>query len=243
MPRIKRLLRINHTTGIETRSAIMDYGLGWGTERKPPSIEDMDALFRTTGVALTVQACEKAILDWDGKPEDITHTVAVTCTNQGNPGYDLLVNKQLGLSPSVDRTLLHGVGCAGGLAIMRTAAQLACAATMRGRPARILCFACELSTPNIRYEVDAAAKCLDASQVCIAGALFSDAAAAFVLCNDLGLQECVKPLYELLEWSKTLIPDTSNDLEFFVGATGRRWNTDVTWNHLMLTRNRISYYA
>jgi type III polyketide synthase len=104
---------------------------------------------------------------------------------------------------------------------MRTAAQIACGATIRGRPARILCFACELSIPNVRYEVDAAAKCLDASQVCIAGALFSDAAAAFILCNDLGLQKSsVKPIYELLEWINTLVPDTSNDLEFFVEATG-----------------------
>jgi len=226
--RIKRLLRINHTTGIETRSAIMDYETGWGTERKPPSIEEMDALFRTAGVALTVQACEKAINDWNGDPKDITHTVAVTCTNQGNPGFDLLVNKQLGLSPSVDRTLLHGVGCAGGLAIMRTAAQLACGASLRGRPARILCLACELSTPNVRYEVDAAARCLDGSQVCIAGALFSDAAAAFVLCNDLGLQKSAKPVYELLNWNNTLVPNTGNDLEFFVEANGTRRKPGLT---------------
>ena len=206
----------------------MDYETGWGTERKPPSIEEMNALFRTAGVALTVQACEKAIDEWNGNPGDITHTVAVTCTNQGNPGFDLLVNRQLELSSSVDRTLLHGVGCAGGLAIMRTAAQIVCGATMRGRPARILCFACELSTPSVRHEVDAAAECLDVSQVCIAGALFSDAAAAFVLCNDLGLQKSVKPVYELLNWDNTLVPNTSNDLEFFVEANGTRRKPDLT---------------
>lgn len=242
--RIKKLLRINRTTGIETRSAIMDYRTGWASENKPPSIEDMNAIFRTAGVTLTVQACEKAVDDWGGQLEDITHTVAVTCTNQGNPGFDLLVNKQLDLSPSVDCTLLHGVGCAGGLAIMRTAAQLACGATMRGRPARILCFACELSTPNIRYEVDAAAKCLDASQICIAGALFSDAAAAFVLCNDMGLQKCVKPVFELLDWDNTLVPDTSRDLEFFVEATGTESETGVIpiiqYRHATGYRTRLS---
>jgi len=180
----------------------------------------MDALFRFVGVDMTVKACCKAIEDWGGVPSDITHTVAVTCTNQGNPGYDFLVNEKLDLSNSVDRTLLHGVGCAGGLAIMRTAAQLAHGATVRGRPARILCFACELSTPNVRYELDAAANCVNLSQLFTAGVLFSDAAAAFILCNGLGMQERVKPVFELLDWDNALIPETLNDLTFHAESTG-----------------------
>ncbi|THX06471.1 hypothetical protein D6D13_06477 [Aureobasidium pullulans] len=219
---IRRLLKINRTTGIKTRSSVSTYDAGFADDAAPPSIADMDALFRSVGVDMTVKACCKAIEDWGGVPSDITHTVAVTCTNQGNAGYDFLVNEKLGLSHSVDRTLLHGVGCAGGLAIMRTAAQLAHGATGRGRPARILCFACELSTPNVRYELDAAANCVDLSQLCIAGVLFSDAAAAFVLCNDLGMQEGVKPVFELLEWDNALIPETLNDLTFHAEPTGYR---------------------
>jgi type III polyketide synthase len=213
-------MRINRTTGIETRSSILDFETGWGTERDTPSIAEMDVLFRTTGVTMAVKACTKAMNEWEGKLDGITHTVAVTCTNQGNPGFDLLVNEKLGLSPSVDRTLLHGVGCAGGLAIMRIAAQLACGSTLRGRPARILCYACEITTSNVRYELDAAAKCIDTSQVCIAGALFSDAAAAFVLCNDLGLQTHVEPVYELLNWDIALIPGTKDELAYYAEATG-----------------------
>ena len=189
----------------------------------------MDHLFRTAGVDMTVKACKKAIEEWSGHPADITHTVAVTCTNQGNPGFDVLVNERLGLSASVDRTLLHGVGCAGGLAIMRTAAQLACGATMRNRPARIVCFACELCTPNIHYELDAVAKCTDTSQVGIGSVLFSDAAAALVLCNDLGLRKEDKPLFELLDWTTQLIPGTSKDLQFHAEAKGMR-DMDVVSN-------------
>lgn len=70
---------------------------------------------------------------------------------------------------------------------MRIAVQLAHRATVRGRPARILCFVCELSTPNVRYELDAAASCVNLSQLYIASVLFSDATAAFVLCNDLAI--------------------------------------------------------
>jgi type III polyketide synthase len=192
---------------------------------------------------MAVQACTKAMNEWEGELDGITHTVAVTCTNQGSPGFDLLVNEKLSLPSSVDRTLLHGVGCAGGLAIMRTAAQIACGSTLRGRPARILCYACEITTSNVRYELDAAAKCADTSQVCIAGALFSDAAAAFVLCNDLGLQAHVKPAYELLNWDTALIPGTKDDLAYYAEADGAASLTCVTSNRCMLTRHRLSYLA
>ncbi|KAH0378672.1 chalcone synthase B, partial [Aureobasidium melanogenum] len=201
---------------------MFDYSDNHGAGSVPLSTAEMDYLFHTAGVDMTVQACNKAIEEWTGNSGDITHTVAVTCTNQGNPGFDVLINKRLGLSTSVERILLHGVGCAGGLAIMRTAAQLACGATMRGRPARILCFACELSTPNIRYELDAVANCAELSQVSIAGALFSDAAAAFVLCNDLELHCGIEPVFELLDWTTAIIPGTINELGFRAEAKGYR---------------------
>ncbi|CAD0107148.1 unnamed protein product [Aureobasidium uvarum] len=194
------MLRINGTTGIETRPAIRDYETGFGTETMLRTIADTDALFRTAGVELTVQACNKALGESTLNLDDFTHTMAVTCTNQGNPGFDFLVNEKLNSPCSVDRTLLHGIGCAGGLADMRTAAQLACAVLMRGRPARILCFACELTTPGIRYELDAAANCADLSKISIASTLFSDAAAAFVLCNDLSFAS---------------IPETISNLESY----------------------------
>ncbi|KAH0300344.1 chalcone synthase B, partial [Aureobasidium melanogenum] len=219
---IKKLLEIDQNTGIETRSAILDYSKGHAAASIPTSLAEMDNLFRTAGVDMTVQACNKAIEEWGGQLADITHTVAVTCTNQGNPGYDVLVNERLGLSTSVERILLQGVGCAGGLAILRTAAQLAYGATMRGRAARILCFACELSTPNIKHELDAVANCTETSQTSIAAALFSDAAAAFILCNDLGLQNGVQPVLELLDWDHALIPGTSSDLEFTAEDRGYR---------------------
>lgn len=180
----------------------------------------MDQFFRQEGVALTVQACKKALREWGGEMADITHTIGVTCTNQGNPGYDLLVNQTLGLSPSVDRMLLHGVGCAGGLAIMRAAAQIASGAAARGKPARILAFACELCTPNIRCALAAAEKST-AAEVGIAGALFSDAAAAFVLCNSIGLGERAKPVFQLLEWANTTLQHTAEHMTFYAEPYGK----------------------
>ncbi|GKT92619.1 chalcone synthase [Colletotrichum tofieldiae] len=232
---LKKLLQINKTSGIETRACIGDYRSGFASRPEPPSISDLDRFYRLAGVDLAAQACRKAMKEWGGRPSDITHTVAVTCTNQGNPGYDLLVARRLGLSHTVDRTLLHGVGCAGGLAIMRAAAQIASGAASRGRPARVLCFACELCTSNVRHDLAGAEACVDPDEVSIAGVLFADGAAAFVLCNDDGLRlpatqdevddmssDGAEPLFQLLEWETATIPDTTQHMGFYPEATGFR---------------------
>lgn len=198
------------------------YEHGFGAHSEPPSLVDLDRFFRKVGVDLTTQACEKALREWGGNKENITHTIGVTCTNQGNPGYDLLVNRALGLDRGVDRMLLHGVGCAGGLALMRAAAQIAHGATALGRPARVLAFACELCTPNVRHELAAAEK-NSPEDVGIAAALFSDGAAAFVLCNSLGLEEDATPVFQLVDWGNALIPDTTEHMGFYPESYG--WST------------------
>ncbi|KAJ0166171.1 Phenylpropanoylacetyl-CoA synthase [Colletotrichum tanaceti] len=236
-PGLKKLLQINKTSGIETRACIADYHRsGFASRPEPPSIDDLDRFYRQAGVDLAAQACRKAMKEWGGRPSDMTHTVAVACTNQGNPGYDLLVARRLALPPAVDRTLLHGVGCAGGLAIMRAAAQIAGGAASRGRPARVLCFASELCTPNVRHDLAAAEACADPDDVSIAGVLFADGAAAFVLCNDDGLRHEVmdddddddddsqgaQPLFQLLEWDTATILDTTQHMGFYPEPTGFR---------------------
>ncbi|KAK6222156.1 chalcone synthase [Colletotrichum tabaci] len=234
-PGLKKLLQINKTSGIETRACIGDYRSGFASRPEPPSISDLDRFYRQAGVDLAAQACRKAMKEWGGRPSEITHTVAVTCTNQGNPGYDLLVARRLGLPHTVDRTLLHGVGCAGGLAIMRAAAQIASGAASRGRPARVLCFACELCTSNVRHDLAGAEACVNPDEVSIAGVLFADGAAAFVLCNDDGLRlpepqdevddmrsDGAEPLFQLLEWETATIPDTTQHMGFYPEATGFR---------------------
>ena len=214
-----KLLAINRKTGIQTRAAVSDYNQDFTTNSNPPTIVDLDENFRSIGVDLATRACEKALHDAGLVPEDITHTVAVTCTNQGSPGYNLLVHEKLGLRPDVDHTLLHGVGCAGGLSIMRVAAQLALASTARGRPARVLAFACELCTPNVWSELAAAEKS-SAEDVCVAGALFSDGAAAFVLTNDIGKGRR-KAKFQLLAFDNAVLPRTMSHMSYFVQDSGK----------------------
>lgn len=102
---------------------------------------------------------------------------------------------------------------------MRAAAQMALAATARRRPARVLAFACELCTPNVRSELAAAEKSLPAD-VCVAATLFSDAAAAFILVNDLGLGHC-EAQFEVMAFDNAVLPDTIQQMSFLATPSGR----------------------
>ena len=95
----------------------------------------------------------------------------------------------LGLDLTVDRTLLHGVGCAGGLSALRLAnsfAQLPSVSSVAGsagdgsRPPRILVVALEVTSTLVRSELeelDRAGGKMGNVGVC----LFSDGASAMVV--------------------------------------------------------------
>jgi len=168
-------------------------------------------------VQLTTSACKEAMREACLEPSDITHTVAVTCTDQSNPGYDLFVCQELGLGPNVQRVLLHGVGCAGGLSALRAAASIAAAASQRGRRARVLVMACEISSLSIQAEVQAA--CED-DKLHVAPALFSDGAAALAVCNGLALEDKQKPVFELKDWDSVVVPGTSSYISYDIEKHG-----------------------
>ena len=147
--------------------------------------------------------------------------MAVTCTDQSNPGYDLFVCEKLGLEPGVQRVLLQGVGCAGGLSALRTAADIAAAALQKGRPARVLVMACELCSLFLRAELQHTLR--SGEELHIAPALFSDAAAAAVVCNSLALNENQTPIFELREWSSMVVPGTSGFMSYDIEKNGQRF--------------------
>lgn len=206
---------------IESRSAIKSPEDPFWSRSIAPDISELDEFFRKAGVNLAVQACKKALREAKMKAEDITHVVAVTCTNAGNPGFDLLVAEKLGLRPETDRTLLHGVGCAGGLSALRAAAAMAQSYSMRQRAARVLVFACEVCSVNVRCDMEEFLEQPD--RIKVSPVLFSDAAASFVLCNELASdQVCDQSVYELIDWETQTMPNTSSVLEFMMNPIGFR---------------------
>ena len=183
----------------------------------PPTIKDLCEIFLDHGVKLSVAACRKAIEQWGGDLAEITHVVATTCTNSANPGYDHYVVKELGLNTSVEKVLLHGIGCSGGLGALRTAANIALGASYRKKPARILVFACEISSVLVRSELESIVK---DQEVRIGIALFSDCASAVVLGNGFSDRFGEEPLLELLGWKHKIVDDTEQDLGFDVDPLG-----------------------
>lgn len=206
---MRKVLSINQFTGIDTRSSIGTIDHPLVNQETAPSVSDLHQVFINDGVPLAVTASSKAIEESRIRLSDITHVVSTTCTNNSNPGFDNIVIERLGITQQVEKVLLQGVGCSGGLAVLRTAANLALGRTAQRKPARILCIALELCTPLVRSEFDSIH---ELQETRIGPALFSDCASAVVLSNDVGSHS--EPLYNLLGWDHRIIPGTSEHLRF-----------------------------
>lgn len=173
---------------------------------------------------LAITACRTALYEARLVPADITHIVSTTCTHSANPGFDHFVARGLGITHPVEKVLLHGVGCSGGLAGLRTAANLALGSTFRARKARILVVAAEISSLLVRSELDSIR---DTQETRIGVTLFSDCASAVVLSNGVGVcageaegDEGGLSVYDLLGWEHDVIPDSEGDLGFDVDPLG-----------------------
>jgi type III polyketide synthase len=81
-----------------------------------------------------------------------------------------------------------------------------------------LVFATELCSLFLRAELQAA--CKDDKNLHIAPALFSDASAAVIVCNEKALNEKQRPIYKLKDWNSTLISGTEDHMSYSVSPNG-----------------------
>ncbi|KAJ5051746.1 uncharacterized protein L3040_001518 [Drepanopeziza brunnea f. sp. 'multigermtubi'] len=215
-PAMAKIRMINRYTGIDTRSAIGTVDHHMANMDRAPTINELCEIFLKDGVALAVTAARKALHEAQLSPADITHVVSTTCTNSANPGFDHYVCKGLGITQPVEKVLLHGIGCSGGLASLRTAANLALGHSFRGRKAKVLVIALEISSLLVRSELDSIN---ELQETRIGVTLFSDCASSLILSNGVGGEDA-EPVYELLGWDHRMIPDTEQDLGFDVDPLG-----------------------
>jgi type III polyketide synthase len=219
---MKKVLSINRYTGIDHRSSIGTPDHPIVNKPNPPTVADIHDTFKSDGVPLAVSAARKALAEAHVDAGEVTHMVSTTCTDSANPGYDHFVANELGLGPNTEKVLLHGVGCSGGLAALRTAANLCLGHSMRRKPARILVVALEISTTLVRSELES----INASQETRIGiALFSDCAGALLLSNNIPSHNPPQPpppppIYTLLGWQHHTLPSTESDLGFDVDPLG-----------------------
>ena len=215
---MSKVLSINRFTGIEARAAVGDADHPIVNQAEPPSIKQLSELFLDEGVQISVNACRRALKEWGGNPQDITHVVSTTCTNSANPGYDHFVVKELGINRNVEKILLAGVGCSGGVAALRTAANVALGASYRQKPARVLVLACEISSVFVRSELESIHR---NQEVRIGVCLFSDAASACIISNGVGEGATQKSVYNILGWKHEVIEDSHADLGFDIDPLGK----------------------
>ena len=218
--RLQKILSINENTGIDVRSVACGLDHPLLNQPSAPSFQELSDFFLSEGVKLAVWAARKAMGEWGGDASEITHMVATTCTHAGNPGYDFHLARALGLRPDVERTLLHGAGCAGGLAALRTAATVALGAAALRVPARVLVVSCELPSLMARAELDAITR---DQELRVGVTLFGDAASAVVLSNGVGDTWGERPVYELLAWEHRTLPETEKDIAFDMQPTGETY--------------------
>ena len=186
---------------------------------EPFKVEKLTEIWLEHGIPLSHQACLGAIAGWGGSVNEITHLVAATCSVQCHPGIDAYIAHRLKLHPNVSRTLLSGVGCAGGVALLRTAYELAMAMTCRDIPARILVVACDLNSLGFRSELEQ----LKQGHFPVGLTLFSDAATAAVVSNGIGSgrpDNAYRP-FEIRQWMHHTIPNSLSELRLMPTSIGQ----------------------
>lgn len=138
--------------------------------REPHGWAERTDLYVAATEALFIDAATKAMAGAGLRPEQIDGVVFVSTTGISTPSIDARVAPRLGLRPDVARVPMFGLGCAGGVTGLATAARLAVAAP----GSRWLFVTVETCSISIRLDSD------DPAAI-VATALFGDGAAAAVL--------------------------------------------------------------
>jgi len=171
-------------------------------------------LYEKWSVDLAEEACRKALREAGAAPAEVTHLIFTTCTGLFSPGPDVLLLGRLGLSPSVQRSVLGFMGCYAGFNGMRMAGQIAAA-----EPEAVVLQVCvELCTLHFQKKA--------LPDFIVANSLFGDGAAAAVFARPGRLK---KGLGDLLATHSRVENDTLDHMSWRIGPTGfeMRLNREV----------------
>lgn len=135
-----------------------------------PQYHQRMGVFEDTCVALGVEAARKALAEWGGDPQDITHILTTCTSGWSEPGVAVGVMQALGLSLDCAKAELNFNGCFCGATCLRLARDIIRAGDSSG----VLVVAVEVASSH--YDVNAT----DLSSL-VAHSLFADGAAAMVI--------------------------------------------------------------
>ncbi|GIF29452.1 type III polyketide synthase [Actinoplanes utahensis] len=167
-PRNGLARRIFANSGVRTRQAVVSPLLedvsGWSTERRMRR-------YQAEAAPLGKAAVSRALADAGLAAGDLGLFAVCSCTGYATPGLDILLARDLGMSPNVQRLFVGHMGCYAALPGLGSVTDFVAA---RGRPGLLLCAeltSLHLQPPAARTDI----------QQIVSHALFSDAAAAVVV--------------------------------------------------------------
>jgi alkylresorcinol/alkylpyrone synthase len=175
------------TAGINQRYAIKP--LSWYTQAR--GWPDRTEAYIAGATDLFISAARKALAAAGCEACDVDAIVTVSSTGIATPSVEAYAHAQMGFRNNVKRTPIFGLGCAGGVTGLATAARLADAAP----GSIVLLVAVELCTLSCRLDQ------LTKANI-VATALFGDGAAACVLSSSGGIAS-IDASAEML-WPATL---------------------------------------
>lgn len=156
-----KLARLIKSSGINQRHSVLaDYRQedpgaftffpkNWALEPLPTTGARMD-VYRDEAPRLGAVAAERALARAGVDPRRVTHLVLTSCTGFVAPGPDVALVERLGLSASVERTIIGFMGCYAGLTGMRVSEQI-----VRADPqAVVLEVAVELSSLHVQPKTE-----------------------------------------------------------------------------------------
>ncbi len=158
--------RIFRNSGVTTRHAainpLLEDASRWPTSRRMQR-------YLTEAVPLGKAALAEALAAAALDPDDVGLFAVCSCTGYATPGLDILLARDLGMSPSTQRVFIGHMGCYAALPGLGVVSDFV---TARDRPAVLLCV--ELTSLHVQPPA------ADAEQI-VSHALFADAAAAVVV--------------------------------------------------------------
>jgi predicted naringenin-chalcone synthase len=160
--------RIFDNSGVRTRQAavspLLEDVSDWTTEQRMRR-------YQVEAMPLGKEAVERALTDAGVEADQLGLFAVCSCTGYATPGLDILLARDLGMSPTVQRLFVGHMGCYAALPGLGTASDFVVA---RERPALLLC--AELTSLHLQP-----ARARTDLQQIVSHALFADAAAAVVL--------------------------------------------------------------
>lgn len=207
-----QLKKISTNCKVETRHSvlpnlsniILPSYLGSRSSDLMPTTGMRNQLYKEHAPKLATKAASKAIEEWGGKAEEITHVIFISCTGLMAPGVECLLASSLRLKPTVDRLGINFMGCFGAFKGLSLASSLFQADQSR----KILMVCTELCTLHLQ-----SATSIDAM---IANCLFSDGAAAAVIGDD----PHQPGTWEIQSHRSEMIDNTLQDMSWDIGDFG-----------------------